>query len=405
MALAAWQATIVDEGGNVQANAAIAVLRDIAGQPPAQCYSDRNGSTPIGSTFNADADGFVRFFAAGGAYQITATLGAFSRVWRYVPIGTAAETDGELLPTFVSTAWVFDDATSAADPGSGFFRLNHATPASATAIYVDNENVGGNSVTAWLDSLDDSTSTIKGQLTICDPEQPAEVFRVYDVSGAVVDSTGYRTITIAHVAGAGSFTEGTRYSFSFSAAGDAGEGSGDVSSSLTLTAGAGLTGGGDLSTNRSFAVGAGTGITVNADDVAIDKASDSEVRSAASNQVLTSDLIESASALVTLTESAGAVAVDWDTFINGTVTVDQNSSISNPTNGQPGTWRTIYVIGNDTTDRTITFGNQFDGDIPTITDCDSTRAYLLMIFLLRSLWDSHRIQLWRTEDHNTGRSL
>lgn len=38
---------------------------------------------------------------------------------------------------------------------------------------------------------------------------------------------------------------------------------------VTLTAGAGLTGGGDISSNRSFAVGAGTGITVNADDVAI----------------------------------------------------------------------------------------------------------------------------------------
>lgn len=36
-----------------------------------------------------------------------------------------------------------------------------------------------------------------------------------------------------------------------------------------LTAGAGLTGGGDLSLDRSFAVGAGTGITVNADDVAL----------------------------------------------------------------------------------------------------------------------------------------
>lgn len=36
-----------------------------------------------------------------------------------------------------------------------------------------------------------------------------------------------------------------------------------------LTAGAGLTGGGQLSADRSFAVGAGTGITVNADDVAI----------------------------------------------------------------------------------------------------------------------------------------
>lgn len=38
---------------------------------------------------------------------------------------------------------------------------------------------------------------------------------------------------------------------------------------VTLTAGAGLTGGGDITTSRSFAVGAGTGITVNANDVAV----------------------------------------------------------------------------------------------------------------------------------------
>lgn len=38
---------------------------------------------------------------------------------------------------------------------------------------------------------------------------------------------------------------------------------------LTLTAGNGLTGGGDLSANRTFAVGAGTGITVNTDDIQI----------------------------------------------------------------------------------------------------------------------------------------
>jgi hypothetical protein len=39
-----------------------------------------------------------------------------------------------------------------------------------------------------------------------------------------------------------------------------------------LTAGAGLTGGGDLSADRTFTVGAGTGITVNADDVALSAA-------------------------------------------------------------------------------------------------------------------------------------
>lgn len=40
-------------------------------------------------------------------------------------------------------------------------------------------------------------------------------------------------------------------------------------SAVTLTAGAGMTGGGDITDNRTFTVGAGTGITVNADDVEV----------------------------------------------------------------------------------------------------------------------------------------
>ena len=45
---------------------------------------------------------------------------------------------------------------------------------------------------------------------------------------------------------------------------------GKVPTTRTITAGNGLTGGGDLTANRTFNVGAGSGITVNADDVAID---------------------------------------------------------------------------------------------------------------------------------------
>ena len=40
-------------------------------------------------------------------------------------------------------------------------------------------------------------------------------------------------------------------------------------SAVTLTAGSGLTGGGNITTSRTFNIGAGTGITVNADDIAI----------------------------------------------------------------------------------------------------------------------------------------
>ncbi len=45
-----------------------------------------------------------------------------------------------------------------------------------------------------------------------------------------------------------------------------------VIESVTFTAGAGLTGGGDLSANRTFDIGAGSGMTINANDVALDTA-------------------------------------------------------------------------------------------------------------------------------------
>lgn len=48
-----------------------------------------------------------------------------------------------------------------------------------------------------------------------------------------------------------------------------GGGGGSTPMSRQIISGAGLTGGGDLSADRTLAVGAGVGITVNADDVAL----------------------------------------------------------------------------------------------------------------------------------------
>ena len=110
-----------------------------------------------------------------------------------------------------------------------------------------------------------------------------------------------------------------------------------------------------------------------------DIASVANVRAATANKLFVTDLIETASAGVALTDAA-TVAVDWDAGINFTLTVTANRVIGNPTNGQPGTWRTILVQGNDATDRTITFASQYLGDVPTITNADSTRWFLLMIY-------------------------
>ena len=93
MALARWQAHIVDEAGNVLPNALITVVHETVGNPPASLYEDRDGVSPLGSSTNADGDGYAFFHAAAGAYKITATLGAQTREWRYVALGTASEFD------------------------------------------------------------------------------------------------------------------------------------------------------------------------------------------------------------------------------------------------------------------------------------------------------------------------
>lgn len=81
--------------------------------------------------------------------------------------------------------------------------------------------------------------------------------------------------------------------------------------SVTLTAGDGLTGGGDISANRTLAVGAGDGITVNANDVAVD----------------VTDIIGSG-----LTESSNNIDLDWGTPTIGTIEPDDSASAGTSTN-------------------------------------------------------------------------
>lgn len=92
MTLAAWQATIVDGAGNVQASASVEVIVEQSGALAA-LFSDRAGATPLLNPITADSNGFVRFYTAGSSYKITATLGAFTRVWRHVAVGLLGESD------------------------------------------------------------------------------------------------------------------------------------------------------------------------------------------------------------------------------------------------------------------------------------------------------------------------
>lgn len=103
MALARWQATIVDDEGNVLPAATVTVRLEATGNL-ANLKSDRAGASGIANPLTADPDGYAAFHVVGGSYKITAALGAFTREWRYVAIGTGAETDVAGGVTRVHTA-------------------------------------------------------------------------------------------------------------------------------------------------------------------------------------------------------------------------------------------------------------------------------------------------------------
>ena len=91
----------------------------------------------------------------------------------------------------------------------------------------------------------------------------------------------------------------------------------------------------------------------------IRQATTAEVRSCATgNLAVTAGSIEAAAAAVALTDAA-TIAVDWDAFINSTVTLAGNRSLGNPTNGQPGTWRRLQLTQDATGIRTLAYGNQY----------------------------------------------
>lgn len=212
--LARWQATITDEEGNVLPAATITVRREVSGAPLASLFSDRDGAVSIGNPFAADSDGFAAFHVAGGAYRITATSGGFSRTWRYVAIGLAAETDG----VAAGVAFVFDEGVNDEDPGAADFRFNNSTPALATQMFISDTNVDGLDVTSWVASWDDAgSSSNRGYLVLQAGDASAIV--VAQVTGSITDAVGYSKVPITVLSSAGTFSEGTRFNLVFTSNG------------------------------------------------------------------------------------------------------------------------------------------------------------------------------------------
>ena len=116
----------------------------------------------------------------------------------------------------------FDTSTTDGDPGAGEVRFNNGTYASATAIFIDDADANGVTVSTDVLTWDDSTSTIRGYLMIYDINDRSTYAR-FKITGASTDASGYVKLAVAHLASNNTFSASDELSITFVRNGDTGD--------------------------------------------------------------------------------------------------------------------------------------------------------------------------------------
>ena len=171
----------------------------------------------------------------------------------------------------------FDTNTADSDPGAGELKFNNGTYASATAIYIDDDDANGVTTQADTATWGASDSVIKGYIHIVDINDSSTYAR-FKVGAAVTDASGYNKITVAHLASNNTFSAADELSVTFVRNGDFGDAAtievGTVGVT-TVSAGGSATAtvanaGSDSEATFNFAFGLPTGATGADGDITAD---------------------------------------------------------------------------------------------------------------------------------------
>lgn len=158
-----------------------------------------------------------------------------------------------------------------------------------------------------------------------------------------------------------------------------------ISAPSGMEAGAAVTGAGNINLSWQSGYGPITGAQstklagIAEGATANSPASDANIRAGTGSGYLTADSVTSANAAVALTPGS-TVSFDWTDGTFRTLVMSGDYSLGSPTNGIPGTSRLVYVVGNNATPRTLSFGAKIGTqDEFEIDDITAQKAYLLTI--------------------------
>jgi len=111
-------------------------------------------------------------------------------------------------------------------------------------------------------------------------------------------------------------------------------------------------------------------------------ATDAEIRAATTGaKAMMAEDLSTAAAAVALTH-ASPTTIDWAAGINFTWAITASVTLSNPTNGQPGTWRRLQITQDGTGSRVVTWGNQYvhPGGIDAVLSTTASAVDTLYIY-------------------------
>ena len=117
--------------------------------------------------------------------------------------------------------YTFDSSTTNSDPGVGKLRFNNANLTSATRLYIDDTDDNSTNIDNFLQTIDDSTSTIKGHFRVSNKANTAN-FALYTIS-ALTDNGGYYDVLCSYVSGSVTTFSDTDIVITFARTGDKGD--------------------------------------------------------------------------------------------------------------------------------------------------------------------------------------
>jgi hypothetical protein len=128
---------------------------------------------------------------------------------------------------FGGAAFVFTflSDTANTDPGIGKVKLNTAQPSTATKLFIDHIDLNLIDATDFLETVDDSTSPIKGHFEIVAVDDPTKysIFAITGTHSKYGGSSGWYEIPITFTSGSNlAFTNDTAVSLTFTRTGDVG---------------------------------------------------------------------------------------------------------------------------------------------------------------------------------------